>query len=681
MSVAEPTSDVRPARERSDRGGTDGTEPGASDGTAVPYPSGRDRTAARETLEPPAAAGADADRPDTRVRFLRLARGALVLALGMLALTWLARLAVELAFGPHLDHRFWLRDYVGNLAVALAVLALVRRVGGTLLLAGFVVLGFQLANGAKLAVLGTPTSPDDFINLANLYHLSEGWTRVAMIAILATPFLLLFALGRWRERGTWAGLATIVAVAVLVYAYPRPVRDALDARFGNSVWNQPENFERRGLALHIVQESVRTLAKVGKAPSRAEVETALASLEPAPVDLAALVAGGEGAAPRNVHVIVLESFFDPLSLGSDWVPEDPFPADFRALWAETGESIALSPVFGGYTANAEFEVLCGYPVTENAVFFEGWLRRDVPCLPSVLRAAGYRTVASHPNVAGFWNRTHAYRLTGFDEYLAKSRFDTTDSVGNLLLDHSYYDQVFEQLGPLDEGPPLFNYMLTYHGHLPYPSGENYPDRVQAGRDVPLLQGYLNHLWYKSRDLMKRLETLRAEDPDALIVVFGDHLPFLGPNYGVHDEVLGLPPDRKDFSGAQLEALVSTPLIVIDGERGPLELGRVPLYRLPALVLGLLGAESGGMLDWTENPPGTIVRPVYGMHVAVGEDGARACPPEAAEDEGCAESAAWLARTRTLIGDVFTGSQFALERLGTLPRDAVPTVEPVRSDPS
>ena len=491
--------------------------------------------------------------------------------------------------------------------------------------------------------------------------------------------LVLLALVRWRKAATWITFAALALASTLVATYPAEVRNTLDARFGNSVWNQPENFRRRGLALHVVQETARTLAKVGKAPSEEAVAEALAGLPAAPVDLAALVRGnGTGASgaarARNVHVVVLESFFDPVSLGPDWVPDDPFPESFRALWAETGDAVALSPVFGGYTANAEFETLCGFPVTENAVFFEGWLRRPVPCLPDVLRRAGYRTVASHPNVPGFWNRTHAYRLTGFDEYLSKADFDTTDSVGNFLLDHSYFDQLFEQLGPL-EARPLFNYMLTYHGHLPYPNGENYPDRVEPGPgrdtadgkapDTVLLKGYLNHLWYKSRDLMARLETLRAEDPEALIVVFGDHLPFLGPNYGVYDEALGLPPTRDDFTGEQFERLVETPLIVIDGERGPLRLPPTPLYRLPSLVLELLGAESGGMFDWTANPAGTTVRPVYGQHVAIGEETTLPCPPERSEP-ACAESAAWLARTRTLIGDVFSGEQHALERLGPWP---------------
>lgn len=583
---------------------------------------------------------------------ITIGRDLVLLAIVVFVLTWGLRFALDAFFGSNLDHRFWHRDYLGNLAIALLIHALTRRLGGTLIVAFLTIVGFQLSNGAKLAVLGTPASPDDFINVVNLYHLAEGWSRVAVVLIIATPLIALLWFVRWRSLMTWLTLGCLAALLTLGALYPQPLRQALDDEFGNSVWNQPENFKRRGLALHLVQETARTLAKVGKTPSEEAVVSALGELERQPPDTS--------LHRRNVHVIVLESFFDPTSLGEAWVPEDPFPADFRALWAETGNSTALSPVFGGYTANAEFEVLCGYPVTENAVFFEGWLRRPVPCLPDVLRQAGYRTVASHPNVPGFWNRTHAYRLTGFDEYLSKVDFDMSDSVGNFLLDHSYYDQVFAQLGPLD-AEPLFNYMLTYHGHLPFPGSEDYPDQVAPGQDAPLLNGYINQIWYKSRDFVSRIETLRREDPEALIVAFGDHVPFLGPNYGVYDDVLGLPDNREDFSGAQLEQLVTTPLIVIDGERGPLDVGKLPLYRLPSLMLELLGAESGGMFDWTSNPEGTTIRPVYGMHIALAADGTRACAPES-NDPACEQSADWFERTRILIGDIFTGRQFALRGL-------------------
>lgn len=585
-----------------------------------------------------------------------------ILAVSTLLITWACRGAIEWWFDLSLDHSFWYRDFAGNLSIVLIIFALIRSVKPVLLVAGVTIIGFQLANAGKLSVLGTPASPDDFLNVQNLFFLTDGWRRAVLIFIALLPLLLLLLFLPYRRFATWAVMTVLVVVTLSVAHFSEPLRVSLDRQFGNSVWNQPENFRKRGLVLHLAQESIRTRAKVGAFPSRDAVQAATAQLTVINKPDNASVLPASNATPRNVHIIVLESFFDPVTLGADWVPEDPFPESFRELWKSAGDSVALSPVFGGYTANAEFETLCGFPVTKNAVFFEGWLRRKVPCLPAVLAEAGYRSIASHPNVPGFWNRAHAYRLVGFDEYLSKDDFDLTDSVQGLLLDHSYFDQVFDKLDKQNLAQPVFNYMLTYHGHLPYPNSPQYPDKTRAGRDSTLLHGYLNQLWYKSRDLMERLDKLKREDPDALIVVFGDHLPFLGSNYGVYSEVLGLPKDRAEFTGGMLEYLVTTPLIVIDGENGPLDVGKVPLYRLPSLILSLLGiSDEGGILDWTRSTTDSLVRPVYGMHINIGADTTVACPDDDTAVDACVNSSKWLARTRTLISDLFSGKQFSLER--------------------
>jgi len=585
-----------------------------------------------------------------------LTDAAILIGFGLL-LGFLLRALLAHGMDVPLNDAYRWRDLVGNLVVIGVLWSLVGHTWKTLLIASVIIVGFQIGNGLKLLTLGVPISPDDFINVINVVHLLEGVQRLLALAALVVPALLLVLLIRWKHLRTWVSLLLLSGAVSLTIVNSAAARGWLDANFGNSVWNQPENFRKRGLALHVLQESVRTAAKVGQTPDRDSVADALATLsnstEGPPIpDLS-------GIDQRNVHMIVLESFFDPRSLGSEWVPDDPVDPEFRALWAETNNSVILSPVFGGYTANAEFEALCGYPVTENAVFFEGWMRRPVPCLPRLFSDAGFQTVASHPNVPGFWNRTHAYRLAGFEDYLSKQDFDLTDSVGGLLMDGSYFEQVFDQLTP-DDGP-LFNYMLTYYGHLPYPSSERYPDQVSPGNDAMFLNGYLNHVWYKTRDLMARLAILREHDPDSLIVIFGDHLPFLEPNYGVYKQVLGLPDDKQAFTGDMLEFLVTTPLIVIDGKRGPMQLGKLPLYRLPALILKTLGAEQHGLLSWTDNNSDRLYRPVYGMHfetTQLVDQPALACQPEK-EKPDCLDGIDWLQKTRVLIADIFTGDQHAL----------------------
>lgn len=600
---------------------------------------------------------------------LRVSKAGALLVVSVLILTFVCRAVIAYVFDITLSADHWHRDFLGNLVVALLIATLVQSLNKTLILAGVVIVMFQLSNAAKLSILGTPASPDDLMNVQNVFFLTEGWRRVALFIIASIPLILAAVFIPWRRISVWIALVGLAIASIAINVQSEPLRVALDRQFGNSVWNQPENYRKRGLALHLTQEVVRTISKVDKPPTKAEVDSALSTLgtRASPeagqrvfnTEIRDVISTDDVAPDRNVHVFVLESFFDPMALGEQWVPEDPLPAEFRELWLQTGNSMALSPVFGGYTANAEFEILCGFPVTRNAVFFEGWLRNTSPCLPNILGQAGYHTLASHPNVPGFWNRTNAYQFVGFDEYMSKAQFDMTDSVGNLLLDHSMYRQVFDHIDQLEHTGPVFNYMLTYHGHLPYPGNDAYPDQVKPGKESVLLNGYLNQIWYKSRDLMERLAILREEDPEALIIIFGDHLPFLGPNYGVYTEAWNLPDVRSEYTGEHLQKLTSTPLIVIDGERGPLDLGKMPLYQLPSLMMSLLGMDEAQAFDATLNPDDVTIRPVYGMHYVVTEQGSTDCTGDTTDKPPCNVTEPWLDQVKILIGDVFTGEQFSL----------------------
>jgi hypothetical protein len=149
---------------------------------------------------------------------------------------------------------------------------------------------------------------------------------------------------------------------------------------------------------------------------------------------------------------------------------------------------------------------------------------------------------------------------------------------------------------LDGSPrPVFNYLLTYFGHLPYPLNERRPDVITAAAGHEVVAAYANTLYYKSRELMAFLRELRAADPDALIVLFGDHLPALTPNFGGYTESGLLAKQRGDFTDPMFRTLVETPLILIDGRRGPVAVGDIPAYRLPALLLDRLGDQRPSIL--------------------------------------------------------------------------------------
>lgn len=593
-----------------------------------------------------------------------------IAALLLVALWYVAAQAAmdalfEVKPGPHAFRT----DLIAHLLIGAILFGMAKNLTRFVLGAAALLSTLTLGNALKMTILGAPLMPDDFVAAKNMFMLLDGWALVGAILMVALPSLLLGWMIAWRRLGAWVMIALVALVVGLLILFPEPARDSLDERFGDWVWNQRGNFESRGLPLHLLQEGVRSRARREPAPSADAVARALDQLGArAPSELVKVAVA---PASRNLHMIVLESFWDPMRLGAAELSADPIDPAFRELWAASGHSHALAPVFGGYTANTELEILCGFPVERDNVFFEGGLRRDVPCLPRHLGALGYRSFASHPNAAAFWNRVNAYRRIGFETYWSDADFELDDMNRGFLSDTSLYRQVLERLGPRLQGPdPIFNYVLTYFGHLPYPLNEQRPSVIRAAEGHVTVEAYANTLYYKSRELMDFLRELRQRDPDAVIVLFGDHLPALGNQFGGYRESGLLAPSRAEFEDAMFRTLVATPLILIDGRRGVVPTGDLPLYQLPGLLLERLGDTRPSMLSLNAPRPGApVIRPLPGMHFVGEDDGARMTTCRGTEvppPEVCIASAAWLDAIRTLTRDLFGGAQHALRRLESTP---------------
>ncbi|MBK1645697.1 sulfatase [Thiocapsa imhoffii] len=586
-----------------------------------------------------------------------------------------AQAAIDVFLGVKLAPVAFQRDLIAHLLLGAALYAIAASLPRFLLATTALFSALTFGNALKIAILGGPLMPDDFIAARNMFMLLDGWQWVGAALMVAIPALLLWWMIAWRRPTTWMTFGLIGTLVGLLLAFPEPVRLELDQNFGHSVWNQRGNYDHRGLPLHLLQEGVRSRARRESAPSARQVTAALEQLGTAPITPLVKVAATDRP-KRNLHMIVLESFWDPMQLTASELSADPFDPEFRALWAAAGHSHGLAPVFGGYTANTEFEILCGFPVERDHVFFEGGLRRDVPCLPRHLGEIGYRSIASHPNAASFWNRVNAYHRVGFDLYWSDADFERDDMNRNFLSDSSLYRQILDRIGPELQGPtPIFNYVLTYFGHLPYPLNDQRPPVITAAEGHETVAAFANTMYYKSRELMDFLRELRTLDPDAVIVLFGDHLPALGPNFGGHRESGLLAPNRSEFTDEMFRTLVATPIVLIDGRRGVLDVGELPFYALPGLLLQVLGDDRPSIMSWTAPSADhrLAIRPLPGMHFI--SDGATvtACrDPQAldertaAQTEACRNSTAWLDAIRILNRDLFAGSQHALRQLPPTP---------------
>jgi hypothetical protein len=200
----------------------------------------------------------------------------------------------------------------------------------------------------------------------------------------------------------------------------------------------------------------------------------------------------------------------------------------------------------------------------------------------------------------------------------------------------------------------------------YDAGTERPQVLSTTSKVNDVSTYANMLHYKTRQMMDAIETIRQDDPDSVVVVFGDHLPMLGHHFAGYVESGLLPDNFGDFTKEQYDFSSGTPLLVIDGQKGPLDLGRIPMFRLPSVLLRLLGEDRSTIFDLAQAPATTIPRPLPDVmmtyqgntpeQLCKGDDNSPTCP----------EAAAWLNDILLIDHDLFAGRQHALKLMHLAP---------------
>jgi phosphoglycerol transferase MdoB-like AlkP superfamily enzyme len=277
--------------------------------------------------------------------------------------------------------------------------------------------------------------------------------------------------------------------------------------------------------------------------------------------------------------------------------------------------LSVSPVFGGATAQAEFEVLCGVPAFEkvSSVEFNAFTGAPAHCLPDLLSELGYRSVASNAYKPNFFNAQPAYQGMGFSEQQFPAEFY---SAGPTYIhagdpgaeDYMFDGDLFAQnlafiRDHLRRNPeqPLFNYVLTIYGHTPHnldPDKRPQLIQVQAEFQDEHLQRSVNQFYYRTQEIARYARELIALDPDSLIVLIADHVPPLqfGPNTY----------NALRYLGNRERSYFYNRIAVIENGR-PVKFEPLRHYNLPELIAdrltdGRLCATSGCAYQSRDNPP-------------------------------------------------------------------------------
>jgi len=255
-----------------------------------------------------------------------------------------------------------------------------------------------------------------------------------------------------------------------------------------------------------------------------------------------------------------------------------------------------------------------------------------------------------------------YNRLGFDFYFSLKHFYLDDLNGGYLSDVSLYRQAMLLAYRRRAKGPKFFYILTFTGHYEYNLNKSKrPLIIKSDSSVKHVDRYANVARYCTGEVIDFIRLIRRHDPDAIIVVAGDHLPILGPHFAAFDESGILEDSIDKFTAKMYHTYASTPLIIIDGKNGPLDVGSVAMYEVPGIISKLLNLPDINAIDMFKPPEKLHVRVFPNVSLVLDdENGSMRLCKTGVENKTCRRVSEWLKNIRIIDKDILYGRQFSLK---------------------
>ncbi len=169
-------------------------------------------------------------------------------------------------------------------------------------------------------------------------------------------------------------------------------------------------------------------------------------------------------------------------------------------------------------------------LNENQEFWKGTPRT---ALALQLKRLGYRTALWYGGSLTWGSLLHYTPAAGFDEMYDGIKICPAGSPRTWLgvYDHIFLENVGRILKEKEDGIPAFHFIYTTSNHGPYnipveeygfDASSIMPEAPAMVREDEAIRRQLGCYWYTDKVLHDFIEKLRAEYPDSLFIITGDH---------------------------------------------------------------------------------------------------------------------------------------------------------------
>ena len=406
------------------------------------------------------------------------------------------------------------------------------------LVGGGVALGLSLGDYYKLCFRDDPLYFEDMLILREAKAMAGGQSYalfldkriIVSLLCLALGTVLLFLLARGVSRG-WRRRVSVLAATVLLAGAVSPayiseeLYDSVENYEYLNRWSPTHSYISHGFFYPFLYSAKEFVDTPPEGYSVKKAESLLSAYEDADIP-----------ADRQVNVIAImrEAYADFSQFGIDGLDGSVYDL-YHQLEEESYTGTLLTNIFAGGTIDSERCFLTGnYKVRD--------FRSNTNSYLWYLRDQGYTVEGSHPYSYWFYNRQNVNSYMGFERYrFLEGDFDALTSAylpeDSILLPEVYSDYVKNK----ETGKPYFSFVLNVQSHGPYSTasygGEaeyltgNYSDECKNA-----MNNYLSVIHDSDVQLMKLVDQLRADPDPVVLVLFSDHLPWMGDSNVFYEEM-------------------------------------------------------------------------------------------------------------------------------------------------
>ncbi len=247
----------------------------------------------------------------------------------------------------------------------------------------------------------------------------------------------------------------------------------------------------------------------------------------------------------NVIVIMNEAFADLQSVGNFETNEEVIPF-YKSLHENTVKGFAHVSVFGGQTANSEFEFLTGDSkafLPKGSTPYQLYIKDYVPSLTGNLKLNQYQGIlAMHPYYGSGYNRVNVYQNFGFNQFITNEDFVEPKLMRSFISDESDFERIIEEYekAKAESDDPFYLFNVTMQNHSSYtPEQDNVPDTIRILTPEcqdESAQRYLNLIHLSDAALEKLIGYFEKQEEPTVVVMFGDHEPGLSNSF--YESIIG-----------------------------------------------------------------------------------------------------------------------------------------------